>query len=325
MNMDAVAIDDVVAADCRNLRQGDIVDLRRISMPADNSTGSEWLDTPLGVAVISQTCDATQPGRRRCLVAPILGGDPVLLTDTVKGRRPLLVPVGGAGPGSALVVADMEQVVSIPKALLTGKRMIGRSVAETSSQDATRLADRIGRAVTRFAFPDDVHRALQSFRQKAQHKAGTESNFGRVLDRIRDLRVSSDQWSSGGRNMLLWAVVDEEYKPARDDFLTEIWDSDHIEGLSGQDSRTRVGLDRVCQLILTSLDAGKPAAPALWTRFEELVEDTLLRPNLNDGVASFEVQVVSDVDMTYRQYQQTVSLDLEVLSDLHGPKETGTS
>jgi hypothetical protein len=52
----------------------------------------------------------------------------------------------------------------------------------------------------------------------------------------------------------------------------------------------------------------------LWRLFGERVHSALLVPNLSEEVISFRVEVLSDVELKYRDYMSTESLDLESLS-----------
>ena len=304
-----------IAHDCANVRQGDVVGLPFLVLPSDTAEGFERIQTPRGVVLLSQTCDIIQPTKARCVVAPVISADAQMMSAAAKGRSPLLfyAEVIDGLP----VVADMQQIVSVPKTLLIGRVMRARTVADVSSREAADLADRIGRAFTRFAFPNEVYGALRKLRQEAQHKSGTDSPFGRVLDYVDELRVSSDQWSAPGRHLTLWVVVDQEYLLPLDyaDPAWQ-WDQQHIAGLKAGERADGMTLNRACELLLGSLGTGQAAAPALWERFSQLLQAQLLEPYLDHEVASFDVELVSDADMTYQEYKTTASLDLEVLSDV---------
>jgi len=142
------------------------------------------------------------------------------------------------------------------------------------------------------------------------------------LQRVDDLRVEADQWSRPGRRLRLWVIVESRFMVPAD--LIDAnwpWDGDHIPGLKPGEHRQELTLDRVCQLILAAVEIGQPAAPVLWDTFGARVERQLLDPGRADAageVATFEVEVVSDDDMTYRQFKATESLDLEALSNVTG-------
>ncbi|WP_353706963.1 hypothetical protein ABRQ22_12540 [Cellulosimicrobium sp. ES-005] len=311
----------VVADDCSNLRQGDVVDLAELRLPAADG-GFESVPTPAGVAILSQTCDVVQPSKTRCLVAPVVV-DPTdaALSGARKGQKPLHLYLESHGTEAAKCIADMERAVSILKADLGRSRLVARYVTETSGPEARAVAWRVGRAFSRFPFPDEVYPAFSKLRRQAQDKAGSSGNFGRVLDLVEDLRVSADQWASPGRNLTLYIVVVEERLIPPDDMDPSWrWDPSRVAGLRAGDAASSLSLDRACELILANLDRDPTSLAHLWSIFGATVESKLLAPSLDAEVASFRVEVLSDAEMTYQQYQRTESLDLEVLSD-----STGTS
>ena len=92
--MSVEAAVEVVGDDCCNLRQGDVVGLRLLSL---SGTGMvpELVPTPEGVAILSQTCDVVQPSKARCLVAPVVvGASNGALSSARKG---LFTEVSGSG------------------------------------------------------------------------------------------------------------------------------------------------------------------------------------------------------------------------------------
>lgn len=314
--MSVEAAVEVVGDDCRNLRQGDVVGLRLLSV-AGAGVGPELVPTPEGVAILSQTCDVVQPSKARCLVAPVVvGPSDSALSSARKGQKPLHLYLESSTTEPTRCLADMEYAVSIPKETLVGLPINARYVEQASGKAARTVAWRVGRAFSRFPFPDEVYPAFSRLRRQAQEKAGSAGNFGRVLDHVEDLRVASDQWSSPGRNLTLYIVVDEKLLIAPDDVDPSWrWSSTRVIGLRSDELETSLSLDRVSELILANLDADKSSLARLWRLFGEIVKEKLLSPMLSDEVTAFDVVVLSDSEMTFRQYQRTESLDLEVLSD----------
>jgi hypothetical protein len=301
-----------VDAVCANLRQGDVVDLSELFY--QESDGPQAEAAPCGVALISQTCDIVQASKERCLVAPVIEDAADLIAAARKGRKPLHLYLDN---GSTQRLADLERVVSIPKSALVGRQIIDRFVGEASGQEARELGALIARAFARFPFPDGVYPFFNQLRSKAQSKSGTESPFGAVIDLVRDLRVSSDQWPSQGRNLILYVViphecliVDEDADPGWE------WARARIVGLRPSESAHSVDLNRVCELLLINLERDPTTVLHLWRLFGERLSSTLLEPGLNAEVSSIEVIVLSDLEMDYWTYKSTESLDLESLSGL---------
>lgn len=305
-----------VTDDCSNLRQGDIVGLRVLSLPGPGDQ-RDVVDAPKGVAVLSQTCDVVQASKTRCLVAPVIPNPSDAAFATArKGQKPLHLYLQSGAAEPRQCIADIEKAVSIPKASLVGLPIVARYVDQASGRAARTVAWRVGRAFSRFPFPDEVYPAFSKLRSQAQAKAGSAGNFGRALDLVEDLRVSSDQWSSPGRKLALYVVVAEEWLISPDDLDPNWqWSPARVVGLRDNEAESDLSLDRVSELILTNLHTDKTSLAHLWRLLGETIELKLLAPMLSDEVVSFEVTVLSDSEMTFRHFQQTESLDLEVLSD----------
>jgi hypothetical protein len=312
----AAASDEQVADGCSNLRQGDVVGLSKVRLVKEDGDW-ETVATPAGVAILSQTCDIVQPTKARCLVAPVIvNPDRRALSAARKGQKPLHLYLESGAAEPARCIADMEQAVSIPKAILTGAPLIARYVEQASGRQARAVAWRIGRAFSRFPFPDEVYPVFNRLRAQAQGKAGSSGNFGRVLDLVLDLRVSADQWTTAGRNLTLYVVVPEELLIAPEDVDPNwCWDATRVIGLRAKEADVGLSVDRVCELLIANLRGDPSSLAHLWRILGEAIRSKLLAPALDSAVVSFGVLVVSDAEMTYRQYQRTESLDLEVLSE----------
>lgn len=307
---------ELVNEGCSNLRQGDVVGLRCLSMSGTGG-GAETLEAPQGVVILSQTCDVVQKSKARCLVAPVIidpsDGE---LSSAKKGQKPLHLYLESITAEPRRCLADMEYAVSVPKATLVGLPITARYVERASGNAARQVAWRVGRAFSRFPFPDEVYPAFSKLRRQAQEKAGSAGNFGGVLDLLEDLRVAADQWSRPSRNLTLYVVLPEELLISPDDLDPGWqWSPARVIGLRSDEPETGLSLDRVSELILANLDADKTSLAGLWRLFGEVVQAKLLTPMLGAEVATFEVVVLSDSDMTFRLFQRTESLDLEVLSD----------
>nr|WP_254455267.1 hypothetical protein [Paenarthrobacter ureafaciens] len=278
------------------------------------------LETKAGVAILSQTCDIVQSSKSRCLVAPVLDATPQDLSDARKGRKPLLLYLEAGVEGHSVHVADMEMATSVPKALLVGRKLLAR-YGNMESEPGTRIiAARVGRAFSRFPFPDEVYPVFKDLRSRVQSKAGTQSPFGKVVDFVADLRVSSDQWQDPGRHLTLYVIVPEDRLiPIEDMDHSWEWDPERVQGLKRGETEHQLDLNRVSTLILENAEGDSTTLAHLWAKFGQLIQDSLLRPALNSEVVSFDVEVLSDVEMTYQRFNQTESLDLDVLS---GPDQT---
>nr|WP_274708213.1 hypothetical protein [Arthrobacter sp. H16F315] len=297
------------------MRQGDVADVNRLILAGVDDGSPVIVETPAGVAILSQTCDIVQPSKTRCLVAPVIDPSKQDLSDARKGRKPLLLYLESEKDGSVAYVADMERATSVPKALLAGRKLLARCGAEASEYGTRIIAARVGRAFSRFPFPDEVYPVFKDLRGRVQTKSGTESAFGKVIDLVTDLRVSADQWAKPGRRLTLYVIVPEaQLIPIEDTDPNWEWDLKRIRGLKQGETGDRLDLDRVSTLILQNSGGDATTLAKLWAKFGQLIQGTLLRPSLNREVISFEVEVLSDVEMSYQRFSQTESLDLDVLS-----------
>lgn len=304
------ALTENVAEDCANLRQGDVIEADADIEPIfEGSLGA------LGVVVLSQTCDVVQPSKTRCLVAPVISVDRAGLLAAQKGRKPLhlYLPPDQAGEHR---VADLEHAASLPKAMIIGRPIRGRHVPEVSSKLAGQLAARVGRAFSRFPFPDEVYPIFKELRGRVQSKTGTPSPFGQVVDLVDDLRVGADQWTQPARHLKLYVIVPERFLANVEDLNADwIWNRADVAEGSAHDQPGEMELSRVCELILANAEARPDVQNKLWAEFGERIHRELLQPFLDSEVVSFTVEVVSDSEMSYRDFMSTESLDLEVLSD----------
>lgn len=77
-----------------------------------------------------------------------------------------------------------------------------------------------------------------------------------------------------------------------------------------------LSLDRVSELILANLEPRySTTLLRLWQEFGVTVHRELIEPRLGREVATCIVEVVSEVDFTYRDSRSSESLNLETLSD----------
>lgn len=295
---------------CTNLRQGDIIALRELVLSGEILGTTETLQTSGGVAIISQTCDIVQSSKTYCLVAPIIhDATEQVKKDAAKGRKPLHLFLSNGGGDS--FVANLELAVSVPKRQLEELLVTFR----VDYGQAREVSSKIVRAFGRFPFPDEVFPAFKKFRDKVQSSSGKNGNFSKVLDLIQDVRVAADQWENPGRNLTLYLIVDQELlKPIEDLDLNWKWNEVDVKGARHGEETEHLTLDRVSELILENLDSGPEVLTELWSRFEDAVKQSLLNTHHDQEVFLFDAVVLSDEEMTLRLYNQTESLDLEVLS-----------
>jgi hypothetical protein len=273
---------------------------------------------PAHVAILSQTCDVVQPTKRFCLVAPAEQASDDDWAMARKGRRPLSIPLSDNSGQRWL--ADAGKAFSVPKTSLGTAILISRGNTAEHGDQARIIRDRIARAFSRFPFPDEVHPVFQKLRRQLQAKAGRQGNLGKVIDLLADVRVTADQWSNPGRQLRLHLILSgQQLIPIED--ADPSWTWDRIAGADASDP-SDLSLDRICELILANqLDVTGPgrgdatALLHLWELFAQTVSASLIQPSLNEHVSRVDVEVISDLEFTMRDFKRSESLDLEALSD----------
>lgn len=294
-----------------DLRQGDVV----VVDPLGSSGVGVGLDeqAAASVAILSQTCDVVQPSKTHCLVAPVIQASTAEIAAARTGRKPLLLYLDD-GAGTGPWVADVGRAFSIEKEQLVRGRRVGRAVQSASSIGARRLGARIARAFGRYPFPDEVYPVFSKLQDRLRAKAGTAGNLGRIIDLVEEIRVSADQWEAPGRHLALYVIVSSEFLIAEEDG-DPAWSWARVVGGGAQESLGNLTIDRVCELLLANIDGDRTSLLHLWREFGQALYVSLIAPYLNDEVTAVDVDVVSDVDFTYRDAMRSESLDLETLSD----------
>lgn len=302
---------DLGSAGDLDLRQGDLILLSpvgRYGEGVDLAPSSEQ-----GIVLLSQTCDAVQPSKLYCLVAPIIDASPAEKSAARKGKSPLLLFLenrDGGGPW----VADIGRAFSVSKSRLLGAERIARCVDSASSAQARRLGARIGRAFSRFPFPNEVFPVFSKLQDKLRDKAGSSGNLGQVIDLVEEIRVSADQWENPGRRLHVHVIVSsDELIPAED--ADPSWAWDRIRGWRMSDTPGGLPVDRVCELILVNQGGDLTSLMHLWHEFGQSLSVAFLQPQLDSEVSEIVVDVVNDLDFTHRDVARSESLDLETLSD----------
>lgn len=291
--------------------QGDIIQFDALHY-WNGVSEPEVLKTPEGVALISQTCDLVQVAPNdRLLVAPVRECSPEEHSNVKKGRKPLLVLVGE----SLDLVADLERVISLPRTALESSDLIGRTCPTQSGKEASQLAVRIGRAFSRFAFPNEVHSVLARLQRKVVDSYTKKTSFADLLARIEEIRVACADWDSPGRDLTIYVIVPSDLLPAIDTKPADwVWSAVSVSGLKTTEQAAHLSLERVSELILCNFRTGQQAALVeLWRIWEELMQRQYLAKS-DEHVASIDLQVVSGSDLTYDLYVESEILDFSTLS-----------
>lgn len=298
-----------VVEDFSTLQQGDVVRLRT---PGLGGAAVGLSPQEIDVAILSQTCDvvSTKPF---CLVAPIYDADASEASAARKGKKPLLLCFANPEEEGQRVF-DIGAAFSVGKSEMSQAVFVQRPTSSPSGEEARRLSARIGRAFSRFAVPDEVHPVFSKLQSRIRDRFG-RGNFGRVVDLAEDFRLSADQWHAPGRRMRVHVILPEDMLIPDEDVDLD-WSTARVAGWKPSDILGELTLDRVCELILTNLEPHHSTTLLrLWQDFGSAIFRELIEPMLGAEVASCVVEVVSEVEFSYRDYRASESLDLETLSD----------
>lgn len=179
------------AAFYSNWGQGD-VSLDVGALPHVNAN-DEIVDVEvLGVILISQTCDivndVAEPGAPAFVqVAGLVEQDPKFVEEVRKFRRPNYLYVPALAEKN--IVADLGLVATFDRMALEKWTRIP-APDDTVSKGHCSFA--LGRQRSRHAFPDQWAKAFGKLRDWLKSKAGKQSDEGRFVDAIEEVRVIAD-------------------------------------------------------------------------------------------------------------------------------------
>lgn len=159
-----------------------------------------------GLVVVTQTCDIVRTSRDRPFidVVPLVEVPEENLDDVRKGRRPAYAFIPSLA--DQRLVAYLDKTTTLEKAvLLTWTRSEGCRT-DTEARDFTRA---LARKHLRFAFPDDFVELIGKLRSRLIEKHDRQSDEGRALRALREIRVlASPDWSASEISLSLYFIRD---------------------------------------------------------------------------------------------------------------------
>lgn len=174
------------------------------SEEGDQYSTVEDVDTSnvVGLLVISQTCDIVRLGGHVAVCALVRRSDDDRKLIE-KGHRPSILSLEHAPEEN--VFADLSQIMSVSKELLlTWERKEGFS----SPREQRRLALALERKLGRFAFPDDIVRALGPLRKQASSKHDKDSQKGEIFRSLRQIRIrAAPYWEAEDTELALLVIT----------------------------------------------------------------------------------------------------------------------
>jgi len=312
---------------CANLRQGHVVALHRV--PVMSTVDSvTWMDTPLGVVIISQTCDVVLPSRRAVTIAPVFEVPVEKLPDALSGKQSRLVHLPDIGARSFV---HLENVATIDKEFLEGLSIVPGFDLESLAL-SIEFSSAIARHFARFAFPNDFVPWISPFERTVLKKHSSDESFeGKALREVIEFRLlESGGWLQPPYDVSLIAIVKFGTLPlfdndgiAQTDPGLERWLRDSTGQLirsgaqisealfstgrvSGRDFAVKTSSDR--EILWTALaeawaSSCKPKSGTVSDAVKQAVKD-----------GQIVGRVESEADFSLMEYRRSVQLDVDFVS-----------
>ena len=151
------------------------------------AVGADAAEVPVhGLAMVTQTCDIVRACESRPFVqvCPLVEVDADMLSEIRRGRRPNYAFLPGIEPQR--LVADLDRVMTVEKAVVVDWE---RVVGAPQDGDVRRLQQALTRNRSRVAFPDDFVRLASQLTSRMSKKHDVQSDEGRALRALREIRV----------------------------------------------------------------------------------------------------------------------------------------
>lgn len=294
---------------CKDWRQGDVF--------CDGKTfvfDHAWSPRPVratyGAVIISQSCDASLPGREQVQIAPVVRlEDENDLREALSGKRTQYLALPRIGQE---FFADLDGITTVMKtALLSSERARGVATDQEIREFAFSLARRFGR----FAYPDDVVDCFRPLTDALRSKARKENSpLGKVLADVHSFRVQCGDWSTEPYALTLIVILEPEAVTSDLDDLGDC--PKELIQLGDKATGERINA------YAAYLSNGKRNQTERYFGWQLLAdawaqrcEETATARGLIGIVSSVTAQLTSTDEFPMSQYLATESLDLDYLSD----------
>ena len=214
-------------------RQGDVVrgpvdfiHMGDPSCPLTNLAGEAQGDGPtvlvgeeIGLVVLTQTCDLV----RTCLERPFVEVAPLVEVDENELRP---IERGYLMKYAHIPVLHGERLVAALDRVMTVEKTIvaqwARVLGCRNDAEARAFAEVLKRKRGRFAYPDDFVKASDALQNRLKEKHDRQSDEGRALRALREIRVTAEpSWEAGQVTLVFWFVRHPEQR----DFDGKAWDA----------------------------------------------------------------------------------------------------
>lgn len=294
---------------CKDWRQGDVF--------RDGKTfvfDHGWIPQPVrathGAVIISQSCDASLPGRDQVQIAPVVRlENEDDLREALSGRRTQYLALPRIGQE---FFADLDGITTVMKtALISLERVGGVETDQEIREFAFSLARRFGR----FAYPDDVVVCFKPLTEALRSKARKENSpLGKALADVHSFRVQCDDWSTEPYALTLIVILEPSAITSDlDDIgdcpeeLSRLRNKSPSEQINGYATYLSDGNRNQTERYF-----GWQFLAEAWAR---RCEETATARDITGVVSSVTAQLTSTDEFPMSQYLATESLDLDYLSD----------
>lgn len=144
--------------------------------------------------VLTQTCDLYWTNRNKHLVhiCPVVLADAKAERPKIMGAQPQFINISWHQehpPPGKRWVADLRHITTIERSVLVGATEAGAPQDPALQRE---LARNLGRLLNRSSIPNEVVECLRPLQESIKDNYGKPNEFGEVLARVRQLRLSSD-------------------------------------------------------------------------------------------------------------------------------------
>lgn len=312
-----IDLEDIATPEeCGDWRQADVFhELTSLPVLAEDGT-VKYVECERGVAILSQSCDASQLNRQTVQLARVVALTGSLASEARRGRRPRYAPLPGLGDDH---FADLDVVATATKNALVP---LQRTTGVPDDQHVNRFAATAARKVGRFAFPDPVVEALRPLQDDLFEKSKkTSSPMSTVLGDVRAFRVKVEgDWSATPHEVVVHVILAPGAMPVFED-------EQYPEQPRGMRSNLLGGKDineRVAEIVACLVKPGQDDATRYWAwqmlaeawsaRCEAAERKAAGKAGVPSQVATVSVELFVYDEYTLDLVDTTERLDLDYLS-----------
>jgi len=277
-------------------RQGDwLPDVRRIIVLGVDG-GTEYVETSLGVVVLTQCCDLARGGTGVASVAPVIELGSAEASRERRGRS-RFVPVPDAGNNRFVDIGSLGSMTHEAVAL-------ERRTSVVDAAERPKFGERVARRFSRFAYPDEAQPLIKWLVQSINKKADSaDSPMGQLLQRVQRIRLEiAGDWDRPPWDVTVLVILHAGQLPTPD-------------GPPEQEADPPTDFNALLRKLIDTTPGSSDCEP-LWRRFEELyAAKAAAGAGLDSSLlSSVVVEVLEEVDLTYARFRASAPLDTDHVS-----------